>query len=344
MPSREPMSLMSSFATDVAIDLGTANTCVFARGRGIVLNEPSIVAFNTAKGEVEAVGQEAYDMLGKTPPNITAIRPMKDGVIADFDAAEKMLMHFVKKAHGRRPLLRPRLVIGVPPEITPVERRAVKDSGFRVKASEVHLIDEPMAAAIGAGLPIAEPAGNMIVDIGGGTTDIAVISMAGTVYGRSLRVAGDAMNEAITTYMRKACSLHVGERTAEQIKWELGSALPLEFPITMEVKGRHVSQGVPRTVTVCDTQIREALGDTLRQIVDAVRDSLERIPPELCADIYDRGVVLTGGGAMLRNLDKRLAEETGLPVLVAENPLTTVVTGAGMILSDLPLLRKVVWA
>ena len=338
------MFLMSSFATDVAIDLGTANTCVFARGRGIVLNEPSIVAFNTAKGEVEAVGQEAYDMLGKTPPNITAIRPMKDGVIADFDAAEKMLMHFVRKAHGRRPLLRPRLVIGVPPEITPVERRAVKDSGFRVKASEVHLIDEPMAAAIGAGLPIAEPAGNMIVDIGGGTTDIAVISMAGTVYGRSLRVAGDAMNEAITTYMRKACSLHVGERTAEQIKWELGSALPLEFPISMEVKGRHVSQGVPRTVTVCDTQIREALGDTLRQIVDAVRDSLERIPPELCADIYDRGVVLTGGGAMLRNLDKRLAEETGLPVLVAENPLTTVVTGAGMILSDLPLLRKVVWA
>jgi len=335
---------MSNFATDVAIDLGTANTCVFARGRGIVLNEPSIVAFNTAKGEVEAVGQEAYDMLGKTPPNIKAIRPMKDGVIADFDAAEKMLMHFVKKAHGRRPLLRPRLVIGVPPEITPVERRAVKDSGFRVKASEVHLVDEPMAAAIGAGLPISDPAGNMIVDIGGGTTDIAVISMAGTVYGRSLRVAGDAMNEAISTYMRKACNLLVGERTAEQIKFELGSAMPLDAPVSMEVKGRHVSEGVPRTVTVCDTQIREALADTLRQIVDAVRDSLERIPPELCADIYDRGVVLTGGGAMLRNLDQRLAAETGLPVLVAENPLTSVVTGAGMILSDLPLLRKVVWA
>jgi len=337
------MSFMSAFATDVAIDLGTANTCVFARGRGIVLNEPSIVAFNTAKGEVEAVGQEAYDMLGKTPPNITAIRPMKDGVIADFDAAEKMLMHFVKKAHGRRPLLRPRLVIGVPPEITPVERRAVKDSGFRVKASEVHLVDEPMAAAIGAGLPIAEPAGNMIVDIGGGTTDIAVISMAGTVYGRSLRVAGDAMNEAIAIYMRKACNLLVGERTAELIKFELGSALPLDTPLRLEVKGRHVSEGVPRTVTVTDTQIREALADTLRQIVDAVRDSLERIPPELCADIYDRGVVLTGGGAMLRNLDQRIAAETGLPVLIAENPLTSVVTGAGMILSDLPLLRKVVW-
>ena len=339
---RSSMSLLSSFAQDVAIDLGTANTCVFARGRGIVVNEPSIVAFNTAKGEVEAVGQEAYDMLGKTPPNITAIRPMKDGVIADFDAAEKMLTHFVRKAYGRRPLMRPRLVIGVPPEITPVERRAVKDSGFRVKASEVHLVDEPMAAAIGSGLPVAEPAGNMIIDIGGGTTDIAVISMAGTVYGRSLRVAGDAMSEAIATYMRKAKCLHVGERTAEHIKMELGSACPLDEPLSMEVKGRHVSQGVPRTVTVCDQEIREALADPLRQIVQAVRDSLERIPPELCADIYDRGVVLTGGGAMLRNLDKRLADETGLPVLVAENPLTSVVVGAGMILSDLPLLRKVV--
>jgi rod shape-determining protein MreB len=336
------MSFMSSFATDVAIDLGTANTCVFARGRGIVINEPSIVAFNTATGAVEAVGQEAYDMLGKTPPNIKAVRPMKDGVIADFDAAEKMLMHFVRKAHGKRPLLRPRLVIGVPPEITPVERRAVKDSGFRVKASEVHLVDEPMAAAIGAGLPVSEAVGNMIVDIGGGTTDIAVISMAGTVYGRSLRVAGDAMTEAIATYLKRACNLVIGEKTAEAIKIELGSAAPLDLPLTMEVKGRHVSEGVPRTVTLCDQQVREALADPLRQIVDAVRDSLERIPPELCADIYDRGIVLTGGGAMIRNLDKRLADETGLPILIAENPLTSVVTGAGMILSDLPLMRKVV--
>ncbi len=336
------MSFMSSFATDVAIDLGTANTCVFARGRGIVINEPSIVAFNTATGAVEAVGQEAYDMLGKTPPNIKAVRPMKDGVIADFDAAEKMLMHFVRKAHGKRPLLRPRLVIGVPPEITPVERRAVKDSGFRVKASEVHLGDEPMAAAIGAGLPVSEAVGNMIVDIGGGTTDIAVISMAGTVYGRSLRVAGDAMTEAIATYLKRACNLVIGEKTAEAIKIELGSAAPLDLPLTMEVKGRHVSEGVPRTVTLCDQQVREALADPLRQIVDAVRDSLERIPPELCADIYDRGIVLTGGGAMIRNLDRRLADETGLPILIAENPLTSVVTGAGMILSDLPLMRKVV--
>jgi rod shape-determining protein MreB len=337
------MSLLSNFGSDIAIDLGTANTCVFTRGRGIVVNEPSIVAFNTVKGEVEAVGQEAYDMLGRTPPNITAVRPMKDGVIADFDAAEKMLAHFVRKATGRRPMMRPRLVIGVPPEITPVERRAVKDSGYRAKASEVHLVDEPMAAAIGSGLPVSEPKGNMIVDIGGGTTDIAVISMAGTVYGRSLRVAGDAMNEAIGTYLKKQCNLLIGERTAEQIKLELGSAAPLDLPLTMEVKGRHVSEGVPRTVTICDQQVREALADPLRQIVQAVRDALERVPPELCADIYDSGVVLTGGGAMLRNLDQRLAKETGLPVLVAEDPLTSVVVGAGMILSDLSLMKKVVW-
>ena len=299
------MSFMSHFGNDVAIDLGTANTCVFARGRGIVVNEPSIVAFNTARGQVEAVGQEAYEMLGRTPPNITAVRPMKDGVIADFDAAEKMLSHFVRKAYGRRLLMRPRLVIGVPPEITPVERRAVKDSGYRAKASEVHLVDEPMAAAIGAGLPVNDPSGNMIIDIGGGTTDIAVISLAGTVYGRSLRVAGDAMNEAIATYLKKAHNLLIGERTAEQIKWEVGSAAPLDETLKMEVKGRHVSQGVPRTVTICDQEIREALGDPLRQIVQAVRDSLERVPPELCADIYDSGMVLTGGGAMLRKLDQR---------------------------------------
>ena len=335
------MNLLSVFATDVAIDLGTANTIVFARGRGIVLNEPSIVAFNTAKGTIEAVGTEAHEMLGRTPPNITAVRPLKDGVIADFDAAEKMLMHFVKKAHGRRAFVRPRLVIGVPPEITQVERRAVKDSGFRVKASEVHLVDEPMAAAIGSGLPITDAAGNMIVDIGGGTTDIAVISLAGTVYGRSLRVAGNAMDEAIIQHMRKAYNLLIGERTAEQIKFELGSAAPLEQPLTMEVKGRHLLEGVPRTILVTDAEIREALSEPLRQMIQAVRDALEKVPPELSADIYDRGVVLTGGGALLRHLDKRLRDETGLPVLVAENPLTSVVLGAGRILSDLALLRKV---
>jgi rod shape-determining protein MreB and related proteins len=341
MAARIAMTLPSMFSTDLAIDLGTANTCVFAQGRGIVLNEPSIVAFNIARGEVEAVGHEAHEMLGRTPASIRAVRPLKDGVIADFDAAEKMLVHFVRKAMGRSYLKRPRLVIGVPSEITQVERRAVRDSGFRVKASEVHLVDEPMAAAIGAGLPVAEAAGNMVIDIGGGTTDIAVISMAGTVYGRSLRVAGDAMDEAIITYMRKTFSLHIGERTAQQIKFSIGSAMPLDETLEMDVKGRHVSEGVPRTITVSDADIRTALAEPLRQIVQAVRESLERVPPELCADIYDRGVVLTGGGALLRNLDLRLRDETGLPVLVAENPLTSVVMGAGMMLTDMNLLRKV---
>ena len=340
-PGPSNMSLFSTFATDVAIDLGTANTCVFARGRGIVLNEPSIVAFNVAKGSIEAVGIEAYEMLGRTPANIKPVRPMKDGVIADFDAAEKMLMYFVRKVQGRSPMRRPRLVIGVPPEITQVERRAVKDSGYRVKASEVHLVDEPMAAAIGSGLPVTEAAGNMIIDIGGGTTDIAVISLAGTVYGRSLRVAGNALDEAIISYMRKAHNLLIGERTAEQIKFELGSAAALDQPLTMEVKGRHLVEGVPRTLKITDTDIREALSEPIRLIVQAVRDALERVPPELSADIFDRGVVLTGGGALLRNLDKRLRDETGLPVLVAENPLTSVVLGAGRMLTDLALLRKV---
>jgi len=335
------MNLPSIFSSDLAIDLGTANTCVFAHGRGIVLNEPSIVAFNTAKGQVEAVGQDAHEMLGRTPSNIRAVRPLRDGVIADFDAAEKMLVHFVRKAMGSNRWKRPRLVIGVPSEITEVERRAVRDSGFRLKATEVHLVDEPMAAAIGAGLPITDAAGNMVIDIGGGTTDIAVISMAGTVYGRSLRVAGDAMDTAIISYMRKVFNLHIGERTAQQIKFEIGSAMPLDEPLEMQVKGRHVIEGVPRTVTIRDADVRSALAEPLRQIVQAVRESLERIPPELSADIYDRGVVLTGGGALLRNLDLRLRDETGLPVLVAENPLTSVVLGAGMMLSDLGLLRRV---
>jgi rod shape-determining protein MreB len=335
------MNVMHAFSSDLAIDLGTANTCVYEKGRGIVLNEPSIVAFNTARGTVEAVGTEAHEMLGRTPPNIKAVRPMRDGVIADFEATEKMLVHFVRKAMGRAPWKRPRLVIGVPSEITQVERRAVRDSGFRVKASEVHLVDEPMAAAIGAGLPITEAAGNMVIDIGGGTTDIAVISMAGTVYGRSLRVAGDAMDEAIILYMRKTFNLHIGERTAQQIKFSIGSATPLDEPLEMEVKGRHSMEGVPRIVTVSDADIRAALTEPLRHIVLAVRESLERIPPELCADIYDRGVVLTGGGALLRNLDRRLSAETGLPVVVAENPLTSVVMGAGMMLSDMALLRRV---
>jgi rod shape-determining protein MreB and related proteins len=335
------MNWFSAFATDVAIDLGTANTCIFARGRGIVLNEPSIVAFNNTNGQIEAVGTEAHEMLGRTPANITPVRPLKDGVIADFEAAEKMLAYFVKKVHGKRPLVRPRLVIGVPPEITPVERRAVKDSGYRVKASEVHLVDEPMAAAIGSGLPVTEAAGNMVIDIGGGTTDIAVISLAGTVYGRSLRVAGNKLDDAIIQHMKRAHQLLIGERTAEQIKCEIGSAAPLDEKLTMEVKGRHITAGVPRTVAIHDGEVRDAMAEPIRAIVQAVRDALERVPPELCADIYDRGVVLTGGGALLRNLDKRLRDETGLPVLVAENPLTSVVLGAGKMLSDLKLLKKV---
>ena len=335
------LGAMSLFSHDLAIDLGTANTCVFARGAGIVLNEPSIVAVNTVNDQIEAVGNEAKEMLGRTPGNITAIRPMRDGVIADFEAAEKMLGHFIKKAHRRKSFVRPRVVIGVPSEITQVERRAVKDSAYRAKASEVHLIEEAMAAAIGAGLPITEASGNMIVDIGGGTTDIAVISLAGIVYSKSVRVAGNAMDEAITQYVKKEHDLLIGERTAERIKIELGSAAPLSRRKEMEVKGRHVLEGKPTTVVLHDGQIREALAEPVRLMVQAVRDALERIPPELSADVCDRGIVLSGGGALLQNLDERLRFETGLPVQVAEDPLSAVVLGAGKMLSDFNLLRKI---
>jgi rod shape-determining protein MreB len=334
-------SFLSRFSHDLAIDLGTANTCIFARGRGIVVSEPSIVAFNKVNGRIEAVGAEAKEMLGRTPGNITAIKPMKDGVIADFEAAEKMLTHFIKKAHKRSGFLRPRVVIGVPTEITQVERRAVRDSAMRAKASEVHLIEEAMAAAIGAGMPITEASGNMIVDIGGGTTDIAVISLAGVVYGKSVRTAGNALDEAIIGHARKAHNLLIGERTAEQIKIEIGSAFALERKLTMEVKGRHVMEGRPVTVTMNDGEIRRALGEPVRAVVQAVHDALERIPPELSADIFDRGIILTGGGAMLKGLDKRLREETGLPVQLAEDPLSSVVLGAGKMLSDFDLLRRI---
>jgi len=333
--------MLSRFSHDLAIDLGTANTCVFARGRGIVVSEPSIVALNKVNGRIEAVGAEAKEMLGRTPGNITAIKPMRDGVIADFDAAERMLTHFIRKAHKRSGWLRPRVVIGVPSEITQVERRAVKDSAMRAKASEVHLIDEAMAAAIGAGMPITDAAGNMVVDIGGGTTDIAVISLAGVVYGRSVRIAGNELDDAIIQHVRKTHNLLIGERTAEQIKMEIGSACPLDQNITMEVKGRHLSEGVPKTITVGDEEIRRALSEPVRAIVQAVHDALERIPPELSADIYDRGIIMTGGGALLKNLDKRLREETGLPVQIAEDPLSSVVLGAGKMLSDFDLLRRI---
>ena len=334
-------SLFSIFSSDLAIDLGTANTLVYARGKGIVVNEPSIVAINKNTGEVEAVGKEAKEMLGRTPGNIVAIKPMKDGVIADFKVTEKMLNYFIQKAHNRKMLVHPRIVIGVPSEITQVEKRAVMDSAYRAKASEVHLVEQAMVAAIGAGLPITEPSGNMVVDIGGGTTDIAVISLSGIVYSRSVRMAGNQMDEAVMNYLKRKYNLLIGERTAEQIKIEIGSAFPLEERMTMEIKGRHLIEGVPKTITISDEEIREALAETVNVIVDAVRVALERTPPELSADIVDRGIVLTGGGSMLKNLDKRLREETGLPLAMAEDPLSSVVLGAGKMLSDFNLLRKI---
>ena len=333
-------SVFSLFSNDLAIDLGTANTCVYARDKGIVLNEPSIVAINKTSGSIEAVGREAKEMLGRTPGDIIAIKPMKDGVIADFEMAEKMLEHFIKKAHNRTMWVRPRIVIGVPSEITPVEKRAVRESAQKAKASEVYLVEEAMAAAIGAGMPITEPFGNMILDIGGGTTDVAVISLAGIVYSRAVRVAGNAMDESIIHYIRKTYNLLIGERTAERIKIQIGSAYALDEPETMEIKGRHLIEGVPKTITINDQEIREALAEPISVIVDAVRVALERTPPELSADIVDRGIVMTGGGAMLKNLDKRLREETGLPLAMAEDPLSCVVLGAGKMLSDFGLLRK----
>ena len=334
-------SLFSLFSSDLAIDLGTANTLVYAKGKGIVVNEPSIVAINKTNGEVEAVGKEAKEMLGRTPGNIVAIRPMKDGVIADFKVTERMLNYFIQKAHGRKMLVHPRIVIGVPSEITQVEKRAVIDSAYRAKASEVHLVEQAMVAAIGAGLPITEPSGNMVVDIGGGTTDVAVISLSGIVYSRSVRVAGNEMDDAIMQFLKRKYNLLIGERTAEAIKLQLGSAYPLDKPITMEVKGRHLIEGVPKTVSIDDSEIREALSECVATILNAIRVALERTPPELSADISDRGIVLTGGGALLKNLDKRIREETGLPVSIAEDPLASVVLGTGKMLTDFKLLRRV---
>ncbi|MFN8009534.1 MAG: rod shape-determining protein [Terriglobia bacterium] len=334
-------SLFHLFSSDLAIDLGTANSLVFAKGKGIVVNEPSIVAINKVTGEVEAVGKEAKDMLGRTPGNIVAIRPLKDGVIADFKVTEKMLNYFIQKAHGRKLLVHPRIVIGVPSEITQVEKRAVIDSAFRAKASEVYLVEQAMVAAIGAGLPITEPSGNMIVDIGGGTTDIAVISLSGIVYSRSVRLAGNEMDEAITQYIKRKYNLLIGERTAEQIKIEIGSAYPLDEPISMEIKGRNLIEGIPKTLLITDDEIRDALSECVGTIVNAVRVALERTPPELSADIVDKGIVITGGGSMLRNLDKRIREETSLPVTLAEDPLSSVVLGTGKMLSDFNLLKKI---
>jgi rod shape-determining protein MreB len=334
-------SLFSLFSSDLAIDLGTANTLVYAKGKGIVVNEPSIVAINKINGEVLAVGKEAKQMLGRTPGNIVAIRPMKDGVIADFKVTERMLNYFIQKAHGRKLLVHPRIVIGVPSEITQVERRAVIDSAYRAKASEVYLVEQALAAAIGAGLPVTEPSGNMVVDIGGGTTDVAVVSLSGIVYSRSVRIAGNEMDNAIMQHLKRKYNLLIGERTAEAIKIQIGSAFSLDKPLTMEIKGRSLIEGVPKTLIVGDSEIREALEECVATIMNAIRVSLERTPPELSADISDSGIVLTGGGAMLKNLDRRIREETGLPVSIAEDPLASVVLGTGKMLTDFKLLRRV---
>ena len=336
-------NLFSLFSSDLAIDLGTANTLVYAKGRGLVVSEPSIVAINRVTNQVEAVGREAKEMLGRTPASIAAIRPMRDGVIANFEVTERMLQHFIRRAHQGKSWVSPRVVIGIPSEITQVERRAVEDSALRAKASEVYLVEEAVAAAIGAGLPITEPGGNMVVDIGGGTTDVAVISLSGIVYSASLRVAGNAMDEAIIHYVKRKYNLLIGERTAEEIKIDLGSAYPLDEPLSREVRGRNLIEGVPKTITVNDEEVREALAESITGIVNAVRMALEKIPPEISADIFERGLVLTGGGALIKNLDKRLAIETGLPVSVADEPLLSVVMGAGQMLSDFDLLKRVRW-
>jgi len=334
--------LAGMFSNDLAVDLGTANTLVYVRGEGIVLNEPSIVAIHQADHSVLAVGHEAKAMLGRTPGNIVAIRPLKDGVIADFDVTEKMLHYFINKVHRRRTLVRPRIVVGVPSGITQVEKRAVRDSAMQAGAREVYLIEEPMAAALGVGLPIQEPGGNMIVDIGGGTTEVAVVSLSGIVYAKSVRVAGDEMDEAILQYVKKHYNLLIGERRAEEIKIKLGSAYSTGGEQrTMEVKGRDLIGGIPNTIVITDAEIREALREPVMTIVETVRTCLEHTPPELAADIVDKGIVITGGGALLSGLSDLLRQETHLPVALADNPLTCVALGAGKVLDAFDLLRKV---
>ena len=337
-------ALLGIFSNDLAIDLGTANTLVYLRGKGIVVSEPSVVAVQkelSGSKKVLAVGVDAKKMLGRTPGSIIAIRPMKDGVIADFDITEEMLRYFIQKVHNRKALVRPRIVICVPSGITQVEKRAVKESAESAGAREVYLVEEPMAAAIGAGLPITEASGNMIVDIGGGTTEVAIISLAGIVYAQSVRVGGDKLDEAITQHLKRQYNMLIGERTAEQVKIEIGSALKGEEELSMDVKGRDMVTGIPRTLTIGSAEIRDAMTETVNAIVEAVRVALERTPPELAADIVDKGIVLAGGGAMLRNLDELLRRETGLPVVIAEDPLSSVVLGSGKILDELELLRRV---
>jgi rod shape-determining protein MreB len=339
-------SLLGWFSNDLAIDLGTANTLIYSKGEGIVCNEPSVVAMQKGSRSgrrVLSVGAEAKRMLGRTPGNIVAIRPLRDGVIADFEITEAMLRYFIQKIHKRKSLVRPRIIICVPFGCTEVEKRAVRESAESAGAREVYLVEEPMAAAIGAGLPITEPQGNMIVDIGGGTTEVAVISLSGVVFSKSVRVGGDKMDEAITQYIKRKYNLLVGERTAELIKTTIGSAYgtPDSIPQVMDIKGRDLVAGVPKTVEVSDEEIRDSLLEPIKEIVGAVRTGLERCPPELASDIVEEGIVLAGGGALLRNLDVLLREETGLPVMLAEDPLTAVVMGAGKVLDELSLLKDV---
>jgi rod shape-determining protein MreB len=333
--------IIGLFSNDMGIDLGTASTLVYVKGEGVVLCEPSVVAIKRGTSIVRAVGEEAKRMLGRTPGNIVAIRPMKDGVIADFEITEAMLRYFIKKVHHRRVLVRPRIVIAIPSGITEVEKRAVKDSAERAGAREVKLIEEPMAAAIGVGLPIQEPVGNMIIDIGGGTTEIAVISLSGIVFSKSIRIGGDEMDEAIIEYLKKTYNIMVGERTSEDVKIKIGSAYPLEEEMTMEVKGRDLVTGLPKSVTITSEEVREALQEPLRAILEIAKMSLERTPPELAADLIDHGIVMAGGGSLLRNVDKLISEETGLPVHIADDPLTAVVKGTGKVLDDIRYLEDV---
>ncbi len=334
--------IMGMFSNDLAIDLGTANTLVYVKGRGIVCDEPSVVVVRKDNRKTVAVGGEAKKMLGKTPANIVAIRPMKDGVIADFDATGEMLKYFIQKAHNRHSFISPRVIIGVPSGITQVEQRAVKDAAQASGAREVYLIEEPMAAAVGVGLPVNEPSGNMIVDIGGGTTDIAVISLEGIVYSKAVRVGGDKMDEAVISYMKRRYNLMIGDRTAEQIKMDIGSAYPInKEPVEIEIKGRDLISGIPKTIPITEDEIKEALSEPVVTIIDTIKVALENTPPELAADIVDRGIVLAGGGALLRGVDTLLKEETGLPVIIADDPLTAVVRGVGKMLDDLELLKKI---
>lgn len=339
--SLSDMSLFGFLSSDIGIDLGTANTLVYVKGQGIVLNEPSVVAIEKRTGKVLAIGIAAKEMIGRTPFEISAIRPMKDGVIADFEITEKMLSDFIRRVVRHRYLMKPRIIISVPSGITEVEKRAVRDSAENAGAREVFLLAEPMAAAIGVGLPVDQPSGSMIIDIGGGTSEIAVIALNGIVNNISIRIAGDELDEAIVTYLKKNYSLLIGERTAEDIKWKIGAAYPLSSEETMDVKGRDLAAGVPKTMKISSAQIREALTEPISTIIEAVRMALEQTPPELASDILDRGIIMTGGGALLRGLDKRLRQETNLPVIVADDPLTCVVRGTGKCLENIPQYSKV---